>query len=163
MGQAAVDLPDPMQDAATAHAGGADDILAQLADNEIDRLLAESGVEKPIAASAGSPPAVKAPPTIDHVPLAWQVDVPIETEPTAVELEIPTEPPPALLSDHDGQHAQVQAVRHTPLWLKPLQWMSAPLDAGPASLRDAIGKTAIITSINAIALLAYVAVFHRHH
>ncbi len=41
MGKAAVDLPDPMQQPPPAGRTSTDDLLAQLAGEEIDRLLAE--------------------------------------------------------------------------------------------------------------------------
>ena len=51
MGQAAVDLPDPLDNPPTQAgaperaAAGADDLLAQMAGQEIDRLLADADVE----------------------------------------------------------------------------------------------------------------------
>ena len=53
MGQATVDLPDPSE-VPNAPAGSADDLLSQLAGDEIDRLLSEAEVEK------GPPPAAEA-------------------------------------------------------------------------------------------------------
>src|SRR5437763_393337 len=47
MGQAAIDLPDPLQNSARLAGPSADDLLAQLAGEEIDRLLAEADVERP--------------------------------------------------------------------------------------------------------------------
>src|SRR5947208_16183237 len=48
MGQAAIDLPDPLQNQSTAGGPSADDLLAQLAVEEVDRLLAEAEVERPL-------------------------------------------------------------------------------------------------------------------
>jgi hypothetical protein len=48
-----------------------------------------------------------------------------------------------------------------PLYLKPLEWINAPMDACPSALRDFIGKAAIITLVNAAAVLAYVMLFRR--
>jgi hypothetical protein len=48
-----------------------------------------------------------------------------------------------------------------PLLLRPLEWLNAPLAACPSWVRDAIGKAAIITMINAVAVLTYVAFFRR--
>ena len=45
MGSATVELPDPLQSAGPAEAKSADDLLAQMAGDEIDRLLAESDSE----------------------------------------------------------------------------------------------------------------------
>jgi hypothetical protein len=49
MGQATIDLPDPMQNPAPSGGPSADDLLAQLAGEEIDRLLAEADIERPSA------------------------------------------------------------------------------------------------------------------
>src|SRR5215213_6870575 len=46
MGQAAVDLPDPLDAPPPSSLSGTDDLLAQLAGDEIDRLLAEADVEQ---------------------------------------------------------------------------------------------------------------------
>ena len=48
-----------------------------------------------------------------------------------------------------------------PLYLKPLEWINAPLTACPSALRDFIGKAAIITLVNAAAVLVYVMLFRR--
>jgi hypothetical protein len=49
-----------------------------------------------------------------------------------------------------------------PLYLRPLEWINAPLEACPPALRDFIGKAAIITLVNAAAVLCYVLLFRRH-
>lgn len=59
MGRAAPDLPDPLENQESAATGGADDLLSQLAGDEIDRLLAEADVEatpvaQPDAAAAST-------------------------------------------------------------------------------------------------------------
>ncbi len=46
MGQAALDLPDPLTDKPAMQPAKADDLLAQLAGEEIDRLLAEAEVDR---------------------------------------------------------------------------------------------------------------------
>lgn len=58
MGQGGIDLPDPADVNATAGVGGADDLLAQLAGDEIDRLLAdnESTPETPAADDRSADP-----------------------------------------------------------------------------------------------------------
>ena len=59
MGQATLDLPDPLEPAAApASHEGADDLLAQLAGDEIDRLLAEAEVDEGrTEPAAGATPA----------------------------------------------------------------------------------------------------------
>ncbi|MDQ3439220.1 MAG: hypothetical protein M3478_02585 [Planctomycetota bacterium] len=48
-----------------------------------------------------------------------------------------------------------------PVYLKPLEWMNAPLEMLPPTLRDVLGQVAILTLVNAIAVLIYVFVFRR--
>jgi hypothetical protein len=59
MGQAALDLPDPLEQP-PATAAGTDDLLAQLAGDEIDRLLAESESDNP-PPKQQDPPATQEP------------------------------------------------------------------------------------------------------
>lgn len=48
-----------------------------------------------------------------------------------------------------------------PLLLRPLEWMSAPLADAPDTVRDFMGKVAIVTLVNAAAVLVYVLVFRK--
>jgi hypothetical protein len=48
-----------------------------------------------------------------------------------------------------------------PPLLRPLVWINAPFAALPDGVRDALGKVAILTLMNAIAVLAYVIVFRK--
>lgn len=54
MGRASPDLPDPLENQDSAPSGGADDLLSQLAGDEIDRLLAEADVEATPAQDAAA-------------------------------------------------------------------------------------------------------------
>src|SRR5580698_6597282 len=56
MGQAIVDPPDPQENSKPAPTTSADDLLSQLAGNEIDRLLAESEGQAPAIPAAAPPP-----------------------------------------------------------------------------------------------------------
>jgi hypothetical protein len=48
-----------------------------------------------------------------------------------------------------------------PLLLRPLEWMNAPLAGAGESMRDLVGKAAIVTFVNAAAVLAYVMLFRK--
>jgi hypothetical protein len=48
-----------------------------------------------------------------------------------------------------------------PRYLRPLEWLSAPLAIFPTTVRDLVGKAAIITLLNAAAILAYVLIVRR--
>lgn len=251
MGQATVDLPDPMGPP-PATAGGTDELLAQLAGEEIDRLLAEAdaeyaSAEKPgenlapraaPAAGAETSPAPGAPtraassaeaadaelsaqldnlfadltvnapdsPLLGAAPIeantppppapsASQTDAPIAATdaptPPSVAATSPGDAPPA--SAGEAVHPVEEELRATealergarampapapedatlaalaseearplPIFLRPLEWLNAPLDAFPDSVRNTVGKVAILTTINAISILAYVFFIRRH-
>jgi len=48
-----------------------------------------------------------------------------------------------------------------PLYLRPLEWLNAPLAMFPDPVREALGKVAILTLANALAVLLYVVLFRR--
>lgn len=48
-----------------------------------------------------------------------------------------------------------------PLYLRPIAWLSAPLDGASDKIRDALGKVAIVTLVNAAALILYVLIFRK--
>lgn len=49
-----------------------------------------------------------------------------------------------------------------PLYLRPVEWLNACFDSIPEALLEAAGKIAILTMVNAVAVLLYV-LFFRHH
>jgi hypothetical protein len=48
-----------------------------------------------------------------------------------------------------------------PLIVRVLEWINAPLAFLPLQVREAVGKIALVTTVNAIAILTYVLLF-RH-
>jgi hypothetical protein len=48
-----------------------------------------------------------------------------------------------------------------PVYLRPLEWINAPLEACSPAVREFLGKAAIITLVNAAAVLLYVLLFRR--
>ncbi|HEX4052855.1 MAG TPA: hypothetical protein VHX86_01185 [Tepidisphaeraceae bacterium] len=50
----------------------------------------------------------------------------------------------------------------TPIYLKPLVWMNAPLDACPSMVRRLLGGAGLVTLVNALAVLSYVFFFRKH-
>ncbi len=153
--------------------GQADDLLSQLAGAEIDRMLAEADVEPPPPAAIAVPPPVAA------------VASPAVEPPPATPAEVSPPPPPPVIpaaADLDAVLAQAVAAPTAavpagtidlgePLprgsWLlsgllRPLSLVNAPLDPYPDRVREAVGKVAVVTLVNAIAVLAYVVVFRRH-
>jgi hypothetical protein len=54
-----------------------------------------------------------------------------------------------------------RAEARVPLLVRVLEWMNAPLAGLSESARAALGKVAIMTSVNAAAVLVYVLVFRK--
>jgi len=228
MGQATVDLPDPMEPPATV--ANTDDLLAQLAGEEIDRLLAENdsaGDESsqaeavaPVAPAAEGASAAKAAPANANSTVDAQLGdlfASLGIDGTSPE----THPGPSLAGGTTGSEANsfasaatpsapltddaaaksaadsdlaedatsaaergaldasevmpappaaasrptVTARQHRPEFppiLLPVRWLSAPLDGFSDDVRDTIGKIAILTTVNAVAILVYV-LFVRGH
>ena len=50
-----------------------------------------------------------------------------------------------------------------PIWCRPLEWISALLDACPEVVRQIMGKAAIVTLVNALAVIGYVVIVRRRH
>jgi ribosomal protein L12E/L44/L45/RPP1/RPP2 len=166
---ATVDLSDPLAGLSNDgnQAQSADDLLSQLAGDEIDRLLAESG-EEPVA-EAEAPSARETPPPTDPAPAEQAKKTPLEQEMdldaavNAAALErVEIRESEHLDSDVSPQIDLGEPARRLPLFLRPLEWLSAPLDPWPDQFRDLLGKAAILTLVNALAVIAYV-VFVRHH
>ena len=219
MGQAAVDLPDPLEPPPVSSAS-TDDLLAQLAGEEIDRLLADDdGARTPKAApphdaiapvATASPEATTpnppAPPATTEAQLNdifAQLDAGTlnATKATAPDLAAPVTaeaikgPAPAaateLLEDDATRAAERGALgaaemplaaaplvsapadgstglyadepsASDPMYVRVLEAMNAPLAACSDETRAALGKVAIVTAINAVAVLIYVLFFRRH-
>ncbi len=167
MGQAVVDLPDPLDSPGGADPVSADDLLSKLAGDEIDRLLAESdnGSPEPERAAAVSQPPVESAAEVAIPSSAESVDLDevlntADAERVALHSE-PTNETQSLPSLIDlGVSAERR--RSLPLFLKPLVWISSPLDPWPDQLREILGKIGVVTLINALAVIAYVFLFRRH-
>jgi hypothetical protein len=209
-----LEIPDPLEhstDAAgtvvsTPSAGGVDDLLAQMAGEEIDRLLAEAdaareeavaGVTPPLERAAekaaASPPAEPPTPTLEALEdagasfakeiIAGTEGVELELATSAEErsaLEMATssqEPAPVQIDAsifEDPTEETAPAARSIaaheesaldgslPFYLKPLEWINAPLAALPDRVRELLGKVALLTFFNAVAVLLYVMIFRKH-
>jgi hypothetical protein len=159
-----------------------DELLSQLASSEIDRLLAEAD---------GNPAPTDAKPSQDstvangseraalleaagfesNAPAPSPADSPADAAPPmederaallhAAGFESPTDlglPPKTIPVDD----AEAQDPDHLPIYLKPLVWINAPLDACPPVIRPMLGKVGIVTLLNALAVLTYVIFFRKH-
>lgn len=198
------DFPDPLDDRRSTAAPSPDDLLSQMADDAIDKLIAE-------ADAMDSPPAPPAPVT-DFIPppepasieaapveatLAPAIEPPVEDSaeaslqsilaaaeagpPAAAEAAEPVTvrapathadlPPPVAAPPAEVlQNADVKALladdahaagEKSSIVMLPLHILSAPLTHADDRIRTAVGQIAILTLLNAIAVLIYVFVV-RH-
>jgi len=233
MSQAPVELTDPLVPADAESSAATDDLLAQMAGDEIDRLLAEGDSQDvPLAASQiSAPPAVVinnrvatampdasvatlAEPdastgadavksaeaelegeldqllaNLDKKPSKSTAEPPVAVEGTIVaELHIPTRAEgqdatstlTSVSAEKETGSAERSALAHvesvdfgkgrrlgalrmsTSLFIKPLIWINAPFGSISDSTRSALGKVAVITLLNAAAVLAYVVISRKH-
>lgn len=186
MGQAALDLPDPLQSPPPqAPQTSTDDLLAQLAGDEIDRLLSEvdGGAPRAVAAPFHVAPPTKPETEPTHIAAAEPAAEPAPApEPSFVEQEVTAELDALFTAAAEKDKAldaaaataseQTSAAERAglatpeapaadvddalPWYLRPLEWLNAPLMIFPPGVRDLIGKAAIVTLLNATAILIYV-------
>jgi hypothetical protein len=182
MGQAVIDLPDPLEQPPAG--ASADDLLSQLAGDEIDRLLGEAEDPPESAAEVASaadttgavveavdPPAVK--PALPPVPsgeldqaIAAHADAVLgpsatPAEPVARPEPLATEPERDALLALAADAVEDDEPASLPLLLRPLEWLSSPLENLSPAARDLLGKAAIVTLVNSAAVIAYVLWFRR--
>jgi hypothetical protein len=168
---------------AQAPAVDTDELLSQLAASEIDRLLAEAdGKGNSAATPASTGEAIADGPERAALLQAAGFDSPkaadsetsdsVIGQPTGDERSAllraagfeskdsrndkPTkESSPAVAKPDDYD-------RPLPIFLKPLEWISAPLDACHPAIRSMVGKAGLLTLVNAIVVLAYLFFTRRH-
>lgn len=141
---------------------------------ELDSLFTELNSDSPPPAAAAQPaPAAVAPAAAAAVgpdasvtgatPMAMAAEAPLDPMAHVNELERQVLGK-TLLDALGGPEGQSQA-EETDRWailLKPLEWMNRPLQACSDTVREALGKVAIMTLINALAILVYVLFLRRH-
>lgn len=155
--------PDqPLPPASTAPPPPSDDALTR----QLDDLFAQlEGVDRAAAtrpAPIAETPALPARPAVLPEPLPVEPSPPVD-EPSAtstLERSALDAPLPAVDILTDEQDADDDSL---PWYLKPLEWINAPLDALPDPLRELMGKLGLLTLFNALAVLVYVFIFRKHH
>ena len=149
------DLPDPLQEAAPPARESSEDVLSELAGQEVDRLYCESKVDSDLRPR---PERRKAKPAVDDPVQAIPAENP--TEDAAGDLdrlfaeERPVADAPAEPATSDsGPEPDPPG---SPLALQSLIWLNAPVNQLPSPLQDALGKIALVTILNAVAVIVYV-------
>lgn len=113
-------------------------------DHDADGIQAEGAIEARGSVNLTEPEAP------EHEPIS------LVLPPTAARVRPlePVLPPPAVPPVHTTPPYQSW-------WLAPLLWLNAPLRAAPQSLRESVGKIALLALLNAVAVLVYVLVIRR--
>lgn len=118
MASTTVDLPDPLQLSAVQPAE-ADELLSQMAGEEIDRLMADAAADRPFVATP-TPPAME---------IATAIEVPAAVEPTNLSTSaMPDEPPPTTPAGDETITRQLDHVFDQQISASP-----SPAEAAPAS------------------------------
>lgn len=138
---------------------------------ELDQLFSElnGNAAEPATATAPSDATFDSIPEPDPEP-APAPPVPVPAAPAnASPAAAPSTEQPTTAQE---QAALKEAIEHTPaevndstnalpVYLKPLEWLSLPIQFVPEPARDLVGKVAIITFMNALAVIAYLLIFRR--
>lgn len=130
MGRAAIDLPNPKDKSAGAAPGSADDLLSQLAGEEIDRLLAEADTRPGDAATPAGPSLPGDPSQLEELfnPLPASGTHSKESSPSAsvstATLELPT-PSPAASEPRAPISPPIDSVPNSPA--------AEPMPVGPGA------------------------------
>jgi hypothetical protein len=110
-------------------------------------------------------PEVPTPRELPAAPAAPVVVVPAFEEPHESTSDAHAAAERAALSEAaptpDDRENVLDMAAPLPIYLRPLEWLNAPLASCPERLRETLGKVAIVTLVNAIAVLAYVLMFRR--
>jgi hypothetical protein len=162
------------------------DVSAGLLEKELDQIVAQQlseaipsapAAERPAAAPTpdeASPSAISnaVPDLLDRLEAGERAPAPAAT-PAEPPKEKEVVPPPATAESEPQLAATSEADDSDEIALpesspaepalvgRVLDWVTLPLDPFPAPIRDVIGKIAIVTTINAAAVLAYVTFFRK--
>jgi len=85
-----------------------------------------------------------------------------EPEAVAEAVPAPVEAGPTQIDEDKVDYSKPDKADRVPLLVRVLEWINAPLAGLSDGVRAAIGKVALVTTLNAIAVFAYVVLFRRH-
>jgi hypothetical protein len=167
-GSSPVDLPDPLETSDDLTAGSTEDLLSQLAGDQIDRLMSGQP-RRAIDPDQSSGPVEQLTNQLDNffeellqregqpveapAPRLQQLEEQDDLSPTQEELDslhgIAFAPPRALFPPRPEPAPE-------PAYLRPLNWLSDPIESLPTGARWAVGIAAIVCFLAGCGALAYV-------
>lgn len=149
MPEAVVDLPDPTSPPPPVE--NADELLSQLAGEQIDRLLSSESEPAPLATSLPHAETPTDPPVAVPLPTApaTQAEAAATLE-TPHEVAKPLETHPAVEASDGGFLVRILTI------------LNAPFAAVPPEVRDVLGKLGILLLINAIGFILFAVLTKRH-
>jgi hypothetical protein len=155
---------DPAVEAATNAL--LDDLFKELSDQPAVAPQAETPAPAPAATATTIADPSAAARELDEAIARGSADalpeVKGESETSQAEKDALTQVVEAIDSKSDNL-PDLESPTAVPFYLKPLVWLNAPMMLLPDELRDAMGKIAIMTMVNAVAVYTYVMLFRKHH
>ena len=155
---------DPAVEAATN--AQLDDLFKELSDQPAVAPQAETPAPAPAAPTTTIADPSAAARELDEAIAKGSADalpeVKSESETSQAEKDALTQVVEAIDSNSDNL-PDLESPAAVPFYLKPLVWLNAPMMLLPEELRDAMGKIAIMTMVNAVAVYTYVMLFRKHH
>jgi hypothetical protein len=151
----------PLQAAAATAAplSAADDLAAEMEADERAHAAALRRMKGAGAEEATAAPARTAQPAMGVESAAPAVADAHEAA-DAIDQPVTIDPDVAALADNPPEFEP--AAPPPPFLVRLLEWINAPLAGVSVGMREAMGKIAIITTINAIGVFVYVLFFRRH-
>lgn len=160
-------LPDLSDDEAAALAQDQEEqdkkpsAVAASDDEQLDALL--RGDTDVVPASKPVPPKPAEPARDASAAVAAELEADLAQSPASKEADLDAlmagedadEPKPAPAAVEAKPEPRSVPASAVPLYLRPLVWINRPLDGSP-SARDAVGKVALLTLLNATGLFVYV-------
>jgi len=146
----AAEAPGAESAAADSIAAATSEALAE--GPERAALLEAAGFDSPKTASPESADAANAKPTGEERSALLQ----------AAGFESGDPPPASKPAEAPAVAIADDVDRPAPIYLKPLVWINAPLDACPPGVRSLLGGAALVTLANALAVLTYLFLTRRH-
>jgi hypothetical protein len=161
------DAPTPAKPFAEADVEALDARVAK----ELDTLFTELNTEKPAATPvvAAAPAVAPAAPVAPEMVAAVEAAIPaVPADPVAHAQALERQVLGQTLMDAlggaetaEGPRGRLKSINFWFL-LKPLEWLNAPLSACSDTFRESLGKVAIMTLVNALAILLYVLFLRKH-
>ncbi len=174
MVQPALDLPDPINSPDSLPQNGADDLLTQLAGDQINRMLSDSDAQPRDGSDTVPPPVVvtvaeqlnsffdeieKGPPPAPEPSVLPALEDEVEENLVTRHEYFELTAPHSEMVDLIPINAELdESDRSNSAFVRMLEWLNAPLKAMPNWVRTLVGVLGIVLMLGAISVIGYVVI-----